>query len=107
VRVAEQIAVLDNVARAYVVVIGVPAEGFEMAGADHAARGKTLEEYVDVMLRTGAAGALRVAGPAGDRHAEAGCAAHPMVARRGQASRGGASGPPAASSDAADEHRGQ
>ncbi len=54
VRVAEQIAVLDNASpgRLWVVVgAGYRAEEFEMAGADHAARGKTLEEYVDVMLR--------------------------------------------------------
>ena len=54
VRVAEQIAVLDNASpgRLWVVVgAGYRVEEFEMAGADHAARGKTLEEYVGVMLR--------------------------------------------------------
>ena len=54
VRVAEQIAVLDNASpgRLWVVVgAGYRAEEFEMAGADHAARGKTLEKYVGVMLR--------------------------------------------------------
>ena len=54
VRVAEQIAVLDNASpgRLWVVVgAGYRVEEFEMAGADHAARGKTLEEFVGVMLR--------------------------------------------------------
>ncbi|MDQ1467762.1 MAG: hypothetical protein QOH10_2177, partial [Actinomycetota bacterium] len=54
VRLAEQIAVLDNVApgRLWTVVgAGYRVEEFEMAGADHAARGRTLEEYVAVMLQ--------------------------------------------------------
>src|SRR3954465_7491081 len=52
VRVAEQIAVLDNTApgRLWTVMgAGYRVEEFEMAGADHAARGRTLEEYVGVM----------------------------------------------------------
>jgi alkanesulfonate monooxygenase SsuD/methylene tetrahydromethanopterin reductase-like flavin-dependent oxidoreductase (luciferase family) len=54
VRVAEQIAVLDNSApgRLWVVVgAGYRVEEFEMAGLEHAARGKILEEYVGVLLQ--------------------------------------------------------
>jgi alkanesulfonate monooxygenase SsuD/methylene tetrahydromethanopterin reductase-like flavin-dependent oxidoreductase (luciferase family) len=53
VRMAEQIAVLDNSApgRLWIVVgAGYRTEEFEMAEVDHAARGKTLEEYVGVLL---------------------------------------------------------
>ena len=53
VRIAEQIAVLDNSApgRLWVVVgAGYRPEEFEMAGMEHAARGRILEEYVGVML---------------------------------------------------------
>jgi len=52
VRIAEQIAVLDNVApgRLWVVVgAGYRVPEFEMAGMEHAARGRILEEYVEVM----------------------------------------------------------
>ena len=51
-RLAEQIAVLDNAApgRLWVVVgAGYRVEEFEMAGVEHAARGRILEEYVGVM----------------------------------------------------------
>jgi alkanesulfonate monooxygenase SsuD/methylene tetrahydromethanopterin reductase-like flavin-dependent oxidoreductase (luciferase family) len=54
VRVAEQIAVLDNVApgRLWTVMgAGYRVEEFEMAGVDHASRGKTLEEFMTVMLQ--------------------------------------------------------
>jgi alkanesulfonate monooxygenase SsuD/methylene tetrahydromethanopterin reductase-like flavin-dependent oxidoreductase (luciferase family) len=53
VRIAEQISVLDNSApgRLWVVMgAGYRAEEFEMADVDHVTRGKTLEEYVGVML---------------------------------------------------------
>jgi alkanesulfonate monooxygenase SsuD/methylene tetrahydromethanopterin reductase-like flavin-dependent oxidoreductase (luciferase family) len=52
VRIAEQIAVLDNAApgRLWVVVgAGYRVPEFEMAGMEHAARGRILEEYVEVM----------------------------------------------------------
>src|SRR5579862_1683159 len=54
VRVAEQIAVLDNSApgRLWIVVgAGYRIEEFEMAGLEHAARGRLLEEYVGVLLQ--------------------------------------------------------
>ena len=54
VRIAEQIAVLDNASpgRLWVVVgAGYRVEEFEMAGVEHAARGRILEEYVGVMLQ--------------------------------------------------------
>jgi len=54
VRIAEQIAVLDNSApgRLWVVVgAGYRVEEFEMAGLEHAARGRILEEYVGVLLQ--------------------------------------------------------
>src|SRR5437763_9263112 len=53
VRIAEQIAVLDNAApgRLWIVVgAGYRVPEFEMAGMEHAARGKTLEEFVGAML---------------------------------------------------------
>jgi alkanesulfonate monooxygenase SsuD/methylene tetrahydromethanopterin reductase-like flavin-dependent oxidoreductase (luciferase family) len=53
VRTAEQISVLDNAApgRLWVVVgAGYRTEEFEMAGVEHAARGRVLEEFVNVML---------------------------------------------------------
>ena len=53
IRVAEQIAVLDNAApgRLWVVVgAGYRVEEFEMAGVEHSARGRILEEYVGAML---------------------------------------------------------
>ena len=53
VRIAEQIAVLDNAApgRLWIVVgAGYRVEEFEMAGLEHAARGRILEEYVGVLL---------------------------------------------------------
>jgi len=52
VRIAEQIAVLDNAApgRLWVVVgAGYRLPEFEMAGMEHAARGQILEEYVEVL----------------------------------------------------------
>ena len=52
IRIAEQIAVLDNVApgRLWVVLgAGYRVPEFEMAGMEHAARGRILEEYVAVM----------------------------------------------------------
>ncbi|MGO9876155.1 MAG: LLM class flavin-dependent oxidoreductase [Acidimicrobiia bacterium] len=54
VRIAEQIAVLDNSApgRLWIVVgAGYRTEEFEMAGLEHAARGRLLEEYVGVLLQ--------------------------------------------------------
>lgn len=53
VRLAEQIAVIDNAypGRLWTVFgAGYREEEFAMAGADHRARGRTLEEYVRVML---------------------------------------------------------
>jgi alkanesulfonate monooxygenase SsuD/methylene tetrahydromethanopterin reductase-like flavin-dependent oxidoreductase (luciferase family) len=53
VRIAEEIAVLDNSApgRLWIVVgAGYRVEEFEMAGLEHAARGRILEEYVGVLL---------------------------------------------------------
>jgi alkanesulfonate monooxygenase SsuD/methylene tetrahydromethanopterin reductase-like flavin-dependent oxidoreductase (luciferase family) len=53
VRVAEQIAVLDNAfpGRLWVVFgAGYRVEEFEMAGVDHAARGRILEPYVVAVL---------------------------------------------------------
>src|SRR4029078_6077831 len=52
VRVAEQISVLDNTfpGRLWVVFgAGYRVEEFEMAGVEHAARGRLLEEYVRVV----------------------------------------------------------
>lgn len=54
VRIAEEIAVLDNSApgRLWIVVgAGYRVEEFEMAGLEHAARGRLLEEYVGVLLQ--------------------------------------------------------
>jgi alkanesulfonate monooxygenase SsuD/methylene tetrahydromethanopterin reductase-like flavin-dependent oxidoreductase (luciferase family) len=54
VRIAEQIAVLDNAAPGRLLTVfgaGYKAEEFAMAGADHKSRGKTLEEYVAVVVR--------------------------------------------------------
>ena len=54
VRVAEQVAVLDNAApgRLWIVVgAGYRVEEFEMAGLEHADRGRLLEEYVGVLLQ--------------------------------------------------------
>jgi alkanesulfonate monooxygenase SsuD/methylene tetrahydromethanopterin reductase-like flavin-dependent oxidoreductase (luciferase family) len=53
IRVAEQIAVLDNAfpGRMWVVFgAGYRVEEFEMAGMEHAARGRVLEEYVGTVL---------------------------------------------------------
>jgi len=54
VRIAEQIAVIDNAFPGRLMTVvgaGYKVDEFEMAGVDHAARGAVLEEYVDVMLR--------------------------------------------------------
>lgn len=54
VRIAEQMAVLDNAAPGRLITVfgaGYKAEEFAMAGADHEARGKTLEEYVGVVVK--------------------------------------------------------
>jgi alkanesulfonate monooxygenase SsuD/methylene tetrahydromethanopterin reductase-like flavin-dependent oxidoreductase (luciferase family) len=54
VRIAEQIAVLDNAAPGRLLTVfgaGYKREEFAMAGADHEGRGKVLEEYVDVVVR--------------------------------------------------------
>jgi alkanesulfonate monooxygenase SsuD/methylene tetrahydromethanopterin reductase-like flavin-dependent oxidoreductase (luciferase family) len=54
VRIAEQIAVIDNAFPGRLMTVvgaGYKLDEFEMAGIDHAARGKVLEEYVDVILR--------------------------------------------------------
>jgi alkanesulfonate monooxygenase SsuD/methylene tetrahydromethanopterin reductase-like flavin-dependent oxidoreductase (luciferase family) len=54
VRIAEQIAVLDNAAPGRLITVfgaGYKREEFAMAGADHETRGKVLEEYVDVVVR--------------------------------------------------------
>jgi alkanesulfonate monooxygenase SsuD/methylene tetrahydromethanopterin reductase-like flavin-dependent oxidoreductase (luciferase family) len=53
VRIAEQIAVLDNASPGRLWVIfgaGYRVEEFAMAGVEHAARGRILEEYVGVVL---------------------------------------------------------
>jgi alkanesulfonate monooxygenase SsuD/methylene tetrahydromethanopterin reductase-like flavin-dependent oxidoreductase (luciferase family) len=54
VRIAEQIAVLDNAAPGRLITVfgaGYKPEEFAMAGVDHAGRGKVLEEYVGVVVR--------------------------------------------------------
>jgi alkanesulfonate monooxygenase SsuD/methylene tetrahydromethanopterin reductase-like flavin-dependent oxidoreductase (luciferase family) len=54
VRIAEQIAVLDNAAPGRLLTVfgaGYKREEFAMAGADHDGRGKVLEEYVGVVVR--------------------------------------------------------
>jgi alkanesulfonate monooxygenase SsuD/methylene tetrahydromethanopterin reductase-like flavin-dependent oxidoreductase (luciferase family) len=54
VRIAEQISVIDNAFPGRLMTIvgaGYKLEEFAMAGVDHAARGKILEEYVEVMLK--------------------------------------------------------
>jgi alkanesulfonate monooxygenase SsuD/methylene tetrahydromethanopterin reductase-like flavin-dependent oxidoreductase (luciferase family) len=54
IRVAEQVAVLDNAfpGRCWIVFgAGYRVEEFEMAGVEHKARGKILEESVAVVLR--------------------------------------------------------
>jgi alkanesulfonate monooxygenase SsuD/methylene tetrahydromethanopterin reductase-like flavin-dependent oxidoreductase (luciferase family) len=54
IRIAEQIAVLDNAfpGRLWVVFgAGYRVEEFEMAGVEHAARGRILEEYVATVVR--------------------------------------------------------
>jgi alkanesulfonate monooxygenase SsuD/methylene tetrahydromethanopterin reductase-like flavin-dependent oxidoreductase (luciferase family) len=54
VRIAEQIAVIDNAFPGRLMTVvgaGYKLDEFEMAGVEHAARGKVLEEYVGVMLR--------------------------------------------------------
>jgi alkanesulfonate monooxygenase SsuD/methylene tetrahydromethanopterin reductase-like flavin-dependent oxidoreductase (luciferase family) len=54
VRIAEQIAVIDNAFPGRLMTVfgaGYKVDEFEMAGVDHPARGKVLEEYVDVILR--------------------------------------------------------
>jgi len=53
IRIAEQIAVLDNAfpGRMWVVFgAGYRYEEFEMAGLEHAARGRVLEEHVGAVL---------------------------------------------------------
>jgi alkanesulfonate monooxygenase SsuD/methylene tetrahydromethanopterin reductase-like flavin-dependent oxidoreductase (luciferase family) len=53
VRIAEQIAVIDNTAPGRLWVIfgaGYRVEEFEMAGVEHADRGRILEEYIQVVL---------------------------------------------------------
>jgi alkanesulfonate monooxygenase SsuD/methylene tetrahydromethanopterin reductase-like flavin-dependent oxidoreductase (luciferase family) len=54
VRIAEQIAVLDNAAPGRLMTVfgaGYKREEFAMAGADHEGRGKVLEEYVGIVVR--------------------------------------------------------
>jgi alkanesulfonate monooxygenase SsuD/methylene tetrahydromethanopterin reductase-like flavin-dependent oxidoreductase (luciferase family) len=54
VRIAEQIAVLDNAAPGRLLTVfgaGYRHEEFAMAGADHERRGQVLEEYVAVVVR--------------------------------------------------------
>jgi alkanesulfonate monooxygenase SsuD/methylene tetrahydromethanopterin reductase-like flavin-dependent oxidoreductase (luciferase family) len=54
VRLAEQIAVIDNAFPGRLMTIvgaGYKQDEFAMADVDHSSRGKLLEEYVDVMLR--------------------------------------------------------
>ena len=54
VRIAEQIAVIDNAFPGRLMTVfgaGYKVDEFEMAGVDHETRGKVLEEYVDVILR--------------------------------------------------------
>jgi len=54
VRIAEQVAVIDNAFpnRLWTVFgAGYRVEEFAMAGVDHARRGKVLEEYLGIMLR--------------------------------------------------------
>jgi alkanesulfonate monooxygenase SsuD/methylene tetrahydromethanopterin reductase-like flavin-dependent oxidoreductase (luciferase family) len=54
VRIAEQIAVIDNAFPGRIMTVfgaGYKVDEFAMAGADHAARGRVLEEFVDVVVR--------------------------------------------------------
>src|SRR5690349_18083977 len=54
VRIAEQIAVIDNAFPGRLMTIagaGYKVAEFEMAGVDHAVRGRVLEECVEVMLQ--------------------------------------------------------
>jgi alkanesulfonate monooxygenase SsuD/methylene tetrahydromethanopterin reductase-like flavin-dependent oxidoreductase (luciferase family) len=54
VRIAEQIAVLDNAAPGRLMTVfgaGYKPEEFAMAGVDHASRGATLEEFVAVVVQ--------------------------------------------------------
>ncbi len=54
VRIAEQLAVLDNAAPGRLMTVfgaGYKREEFEMAGVDHDRRGAVLEEYVGVVVR--------------------------------------------------------
>ncbi len=54
IRIAEQLAVLDNAAPGRLITIfgaGYRAEEFEMAGVPHADRTRLLEEYVGVVVR--------------------------------------------------------
>ncbi len=108
IRVAEQIAVLDNAlpGRLWIVLgAGYRVDEFEMAGVEHAARGKILEEYVGALLQAWTGEPFEWRGPHRVRHAEAGDAAAPDGARRRWCARGRAPGRPVATADAADEHR--
>ena len=64
VRVAEECAVIDNVAPgrlSLVVAIGYRAAEFEMAGIERSGRGKLLEEYVEVLREAWTGRAVQVA----------------------------------------------
>jgi alkanesulfonate monooxygenase SsuD/methylene tetrahydromethanopterin reductase-like flavin-dependent oxidoreductase (luciferase family) len=55
VRFAEQLAVVDNISRGRVSVVlgaGYRTEEFEMAGVDRTKRGKLMDEYIDVLLKS-------------------------------------------------------
>ena len=74
IRIAEQITVLDNAfpGRLWIVFgAGYRVEEFEMAGLEHAARGRILEEHVQVVLEALAGEPFDWRGARRVRHAEA------------------------------------
>ena len=76
-----------------------------MAGLEHAARGRILEEHVGAVLEALTGRAVRVARPRRVRHAEAGHRPAPHVVRRRRRARRGAARGAAAAPDVPDERR--
>ena len=95
VRIAEQIAVLDNAAPGRLWTVfgaGYQREEFEMAGADHAAAARCSRSTSASSLQALDRRAVRVAGPHDHGDAEAGHATAPDDAGRRGSARGGAPG---------------
>ena len=93
IRIAEQIAVLDNAfpGRTWVVFgAGYRVEEFEMAGLEHAARGRVLEEHVGAVLEALTGEPFEWRGREVRGHAQAGHRSAPDVVRRRRRSRRGA-----------------